>query len=207
MTTGIYRIEAPSGCAYIGQSKNCERRMVQHRADLKHNKHHNKPLVAAFKKYAGELTFEVVDECSPENLSKLEQMYINKLGAKSYNMATVVASWVQDPTVRARHSANVVAARARPETKAKVAKAIELRYSDPESTATWKESNKQRMELLNAINLRDAGLLPLSHRGLNMLYNRRKNKRVVRSTTFTAQQTQVAYNVVRSSTWSKANDK
>ena len=70
---GIYKITNKiNGKCYIGQSINIEQRLKDHR-----NCKANKPLYRAFKKYGIEnFDFEVLEECSKEELNEKEIYYI-----------------------------------------------------------------------------------------------------------------------------------
>lgn len=74
MTTGIYKItNKETGQVYIGQSQNCERRIVEHkkRKNLTIDDYINFFGVDAF-------IFEIVEECQPEELDDKEKEYIKK---------------------------------------------------------------------------------------------------------------------------------
>jgi group I intron endonuclease len=71
---GIYKITAPTGKVYIGQSKNIEKRFQNHKAA--YNLKKNTKLYNSFKKYGVENhLFEVVEECKVEQLDYLEELY------------------------------------------------------------------------------------------------------------------------------------
>ena len=61
---------------YVGQSKHILRRWCQHRYD---SKEENRPLYKAFQKYGIEnFEFSIITECAPEQLTQLEEFYINQ---------------------------------------------------------------------------------------------------------------------------------
>ena len=70
---GIYKItNKMNGKCYIGQSINVEQRLKDHK-----NCKANKPLYRAFKKYGiKNFKFEVLEECSKEELNEKEIYYI-----------------------------------------------------------------------------------------------------------------------------------
>lgn len=75
---GIYKItNTINQKSYIGQSNFIERRFTQHKSPCEQERFSNKPLYQAFKKYGIEnFTFEVIEECSVEDLDKREQYWI-----------------------------------------------------------------------------------------------------------------------------------
>jgi hypothetical protein len=143
------------------------------------------------------LTFDIVDVCSPENLNKLEQLHINALFPKTYNMQKVTTQGQESLELKLKRSITTKAALARPEVKANVAKAIKLKTSKPGWCDKWKATNHKRSEDIGVERLKIAGVLLLSDSELNILYNRYKNKRVVLSSIYTQEQTRAAYLLVR----------
>lgn len=95
MATGyIYKItNLKNGKAYIGQTKNsAQSRFNQHIADAKNKNRssYNYPLYKAFRKHGlKNFCFEVIKECSVENLDKEEIRFIKKFDTcnseKGYN--------------------------------------------------------------------------------------------------------------------------
>ena len=69
---GIYKITSPSGRVYIGQSVECETRWKQYiHTGVKQTK-----LYRSFEKYGKDLhTFEIIEECSAENLNTRERYW------------------------------------------------------------------------------------------------------------------------------------
>ena len=73
---GIYKITSPSGKIYIGQSVNIDRRFKTY---MKGRAKNQTKLNASFLKYGVENhVFEVILECSVDDLNKLESYYINE---------------------------------------------------------------------------------------------------------------------------------
>lgn len=76
---GIYKITNKiNNKTYIGQSICIERRFAQHKSPYEQERFSDKPLYKAIKKYGIEnFSFEVVEECSVDQLNKKEAYYIN----------------------------------------------------------------------------------------------------------------------------------
>ena len=90
-TSGIYRITClATDKIYIGSSTSVQRRFYQHRTELKHNTHVNPHLQNAFNKYGmRNFIFEILEECSVEELQDLEKKYLDELqpfGNKGFNI-------------------------------------------------------------------------------------------------------------------------
>ena len=86
---GIYKIII-NNKVYIGSSFNIQRRLIQHKSDLKNNRHDNQHLQNAYNKYK-KITTEIVEtfsSISDEKLRQLEREYIKLFNAE-YN--------IQDP--------------------------------------------------------------------------------------------------------------
>lgn len=77
--TGIYRIKnLINGKCYYGSSKNIENRWRRHKRELVSQKHINEILQRAWNKYGKEnFVFELVEECSENELFDVEQKYLN----------------------------------------------------------------------------------------------------------------------------------
>lgn len=88
---GIYQIKnILDNKIYIGQSTNIALRIKQHLSDLKHNRHSNSHLQNAWNKYGEKsFLFEIVEECSKEQLNERESFWINYYGGcddrRNYN--------------------------------------------------------------------------------------------------------------------------
>lgn len=77
--SGIYCIRCTiTNKKYIGSTYNLYQRKSQHFSLLKHNKHPNIHLQRIYNKY-NSLVFELVEECSIDNLIIKEQFYIDNL--------------------------------------------------------------------------------------------------------------------------------
>lgn len=93
MTIGIYKIEnADSGTMYIGQSVNIEARIKKHIRNLSNGCHENDYLQRSYDKYGKDkFIFEIVKECSREELNSQEIYFINScntLFPNGYNLKT-----------------------------------------------------------------------------------------------------------------------
>lgn len=79
MLTGIYRIvNKLNGKCYIGQSIDIERRFRDHKSRSFTTKYET-PIYKAFQKYGiDNFSFEIIEECSTENLDDREIFYIAK---------------------------------------------------------------------------------------------------------------------------------
>ena len=76
---GIYKItNKVNGDCYYGSSVNVEKRWYRHLNDLKNGSHHNPILQRAWLKYGeNNFTFEIVEECTSDNLLIIEQKYLD----------------------------------------------------------------------------------------------------------------------------------
>jgi len=75
---GVYKIEnLVNGKVYIGQSEDIIRRWRGHKSELKNNKKSNKYLQNSWNKYGeNNFNFSIIEECSIDNLSILEDEWI-----------------------------------------------------------------------------------------------------------------------------------
>jgi len=83
---GIYQIRnLVNGKIYIGSSNNILKRWMDHKRDLKFKKHHCQKLSRAWNKYGEDnFIFEIIEQCSMDNLFSREQYWMNlKLYADS----------------------------------------------------------------------------------------------------------------------------
>jgi len=90
--SGIYFIKnIISKKVYIGQSKNCYKRLIMHRFKLSHNKHGNSHLQRSFNKY-GKKYFKcgIIKYCN--NLTEEEIFYMNNQKCEIYNIRNACES-------------------------------------------------------------------------------------------------------------------
>lgn len=93
MKSGIYEIVSPSGRRYIGSAVDITGRWATHRSRLRSGAHHCAGLQSAFKKYAGELDYRVVERCSIDLLLVREQFHIDSHGLRNlYNSAPIAGN-------------------------------------------------------------------------------------------------------------------
>lgn len=72
---GIYKMTFSNNHYYIGQALDTNRRFSQHKRELKKGAHSNSRLQNCFNKY-GEPKFEVIHECTKEELNSIETKYL-----------------------------------------------------------------------------------------------------------------------------------
>lgn len=86
--SGIYKITClVDGRCYIGQSVNVFIRLKQHKSNLKSNRHENKYLQGLYNQFgANNFTYELIEECSIEELDEREKYWINFFGGKDSKM-------------------------------------------------------------------------------------------------------------------------
>lgn len=82
MTTGIYGIFCTANSkVYVGKSCNIEERLLDHRAELKNNRHRNSHLQAAWSRYGeSEFLFCLIESCDRDALNEHEVFWIRYLG-------------------------------------------------------------------------------------------------------------------------------
>lgn len=85
---GIYAItNTITNKRYVGSSKNIARRFKRHKAYLNKGKHHNQYLQRSYDVHGERaFTFDLLEECSVENLKIVEQRYIDE-NVNGYNIA------------------------------------------------------------------------------------------------------------------------
>ena len=85
MTCGIYKIENKfNGHCYIGQSLNIEQRWTEHKKCINNTESWDRSLYKAIRKYGLEnFSWEIIEECSEENLDNRETYWIDYYN--SYN--------------------------------------------------------------------------------------------------------------------------
>lgn len=90
-SSGIYIIvNTQSGYIYIGQAQSLRKRWNEHRRDLNKGCHHNEHLQRSWNKYGEKsFKFQVLENCSLEQLNEREQHYLDVYMAKGicYNMS------------------------------------------------------------------------------------------------------------------------
>ena len=92
--TGVYKItNTVNGKVYIGQSTNIKQRWSQHRQHLNGGYHCNDYLQRSWMKYGKDaFTFEVLQECTVDELDAYEEKYISMYDStnfeKGYNEKT-----------------------------------------------------------------------------------------------------------------------
>ena len=84
MTIGIYFLEVKN-LYYIGQSVSIEKRIAEHKRTLRLNEHFNKKMQTAFNLLDDhdKISWGVLEECSIEQLDKLEKSYISEFNSVS----------------------------------------------------------------------------------------------------------------------------
>jgi group I intron endonuclease len=156
---GVYTITTPSGRVYVGSAIDVNRRLREHRNDLKKLGHKNKLLQNVANKYGVDnLKFEkvlsvpVIDAKTLVEYENLMLKYIEpklRLNAapvagstlgyrftaeqRARHAAGVKARYESDPAYRARVSLAMSAVMAQPETKEKIAAAVSAARARPES--------------------------------------------------------------------------
>ena len=90
MNSGIYKIEnKANNKVYVGSTNNFTRRWLKHRALLRHSKHQNSHLQAAWNKYGeSSFTFSIIEYCPVDSLLSREQFYIDTLHPE-YNQTAI----------------------------------------------------------------------------------------------------------------------
>lgn len=94
--SGIYVItNILNNKKYVGSSVNTEKRLYNHKNYLINNKHQNSKLQNAWNKYGSiNFKFELLEECSTENLLVREQHYLDtwNLVEDGYNICLIAGS-------------------------------------------------------------------------------------------------------------------
>lgn len=93
MSSGIYQIEnKTNGHKYIGSAVNISKRWRYHLQSLRRGNHHSIYLQRAFNEYGeNNFAFSLLLECSPEDLIKNEQRFIDSMNPV-YNLCKVAGS-------------------------------------------------------------------------------------------------------------------
>jgi group I intron endonuclease len=90
--SGVYKITCvPSNKIYIGSAKDMHNRWAVHRYQLDKQKHNNMHLLRAYNKYGKDnFIWEIIEECSVDQLRIREQHYLDTLqpfGKNGFNMS------------------------------------------------------------------------------------------------------------------------
>lgn len=142
---GIYSIEnVVNHKKYIGQSINIKSRWCKHKVDLNNGSHDNDYLQKSWNKYGeNNFEFEILEECSKEELNEKERYYIDlyntmnrdygynlKSGGQDKNYVTEYVKnkisesnkkyYEEHPEVKKRRSINAYEQWSNPEIKAKI---------------------------------------------------------------------------------------
>lgn len=73
----IYKISCPNNRIYIGSAFNFKKRKQRHLSGLKCHTHHNDFLQKIYDKYGKDsLVFEIIEECTKENIQEREEFHI-----------------------------------------------------------------------------------------------------------------------------------
>lgn len=142
MTSGIYKIESPSGGFYIGSAANFGQRWYSHRSQLRKGRHHNQPLQRAYNKYGLErLRFIQLLVCRPSDLLMFEQRAIDIL-VPPYNTCPSAGSRMgstHSPEARAKMASN---SPRRSPTKIQIEKTVQSNR-----TRIWSASSREKISI------------------------------------------------------------
>ncbi len=129
-TSGVYAIIcAATGKAYVGSTSNLRYRWKDHRGKLRHNKHPNTSLQAAWDEHGeSAFTFTVLELCERALLSEREQHYFDALrpfDERGFNVGLYADSPMRGRVHTTETRAKIRAAKANitPETRAKMSAA------------------------------------------------------------------------------------
>jgi group I intron endonuclease len=152
---GIYKITNPKGKIYIGQSKNINDRFNSYKK-LKHHCSLQPKLFNSLKKYGPENhIFEIIEECSLEQLNEREIYYIDKF--KSYLKGLNLTSggegckgYIPTESKRKKHSEIMTGSIKKEYVKEKISKSLKGKQK-PNGFAEnlsylMKENNKNKIE-------------------------------------------------------------
>jgi len=153
MSSGIYLItNLINNKVYIGSSVRIQRRWIEHRFDLKHQKHQNRHLQRAWNKYGKEnFAFEIIELCDKSELSSRESYWADLFNAhnrdKGYNIRGVGENqFVADETKKKISAANTGKKRT-DEQKACLSKINRERYASgwrPSAESVKRQADKRR---------------------------------------------------------------
>lgn len=78
---GIYKIEdIKTGNVYVGHADDIKKRWSNHNSKIKGNYHEYKELQEAYNLDSNRIAYEILEECSEEELSDLEDYYMDYCG-------------------------------------------------------------------------------------------------------------------------------
>ena len=109
MKSGIYKIENKvNGKVYIGSSNSIRRRWQKHKALLRHGKHQNSHLQAAWDKYGEDnFSFSVIELCPIDQLISREQYFIASINPE-YNQSKIAGRIEMTDEVKQKLSCSTV---------------------------------------------------------------------------------------------------
>ena len=145
--SGIYKIQSKikPERIYIGSAVNVKKRWINHRCDLRENKHGNNKFQNHFNKYGEQdLIFTIVELCFPEFLTAREQYYINKL-KPYFNICKIAGSPLgikHSEETRKKCSKAKKGKHLSEETKQKISEALKGRKRSEETKRKISESHK-----------------------------------------------------------------
>jgi group I intron endonuclease len=159
---GIYKmVNIETGLVYIGQSEDIDYRKGEHFRRLKYNRHENPHLQNSYNKHGYDgFVFEVVEECSIEELNEKEKYYIQlyksfnpKFG---YNKTLGGEGGSPNNETRIKISKSLKGHTISPETRTKIAngnrgKKTPKEVIDKISAKTRKLTPTQEAEVLNLL--------------------------------------------------------
>lgn len=91
--TGIYLlINSATDKVYVGSSVDIRQRWMEHTSALNREIHKNKYLQNAWNKHADIFEFVVVEECSPEKLLEIEQLWLDATKDFNYNLSPIAGN-------------------------------------------------------------------------------------------------------------------
>lgn len=149
MSCGVYKVTNKiTGECYVGSSKNIEKRWKNHKSSCYHKKQPGSLLYKAMDQYGiANFQFDILEECSEDNLKQLEDKYIREL-MPAYNKVRAYAPewrtsegynerYNSDLSERERRKRNSNAWKARNREKARAA------------VRRWQENHPERVKELN----------------------------------------------------------
>lgn len=163
--SGIYRIQIGPRTFYWGQAQDLRARAASHRSQLKHGRHGNPVLSAAYNKYGPEdMKFRVVLLCASDDLDFYEQRLLDRDAGR--RDCANIAMTAGAPMRGRKHSEDTLAVlRARvcsPETRAKMSAAsIGRKKTREHADNISKGLTGLRRDSMHAIRLRVSKTTPV----------------------------------------------